>query len=63
MRVSFFRFAWQATCVSTDYLLTGQDGEQSGDVITMDSLRDIQKQVCGIMSQTNTLIAELEAKK
>ena len=50
-------------CVSTDYLLTGQDGEQSGDVITMDSLRDIQKQVCGIMSQTNTLIAELEAKK
>ena len=30
-------------CVSTDYLLTGQDGEQSGDVITMDSLRDIQK--------------------
>lgn len=50
-------------CVSTDYLLTGQDGEQSGDVITMDSLRDIQKQVRGIMSQTNTLIAELEAKK
>ena len=50
-------------CVSTDYLLTGQDGKQSGDVITMDSLRDIQKQVCGIMSQTNTLIAELEAKK
>lgn len=44
-------------------LLTGQDGEQSGDVITMDSLRDIQKQVRGIMSQTNTLIAELEAKK
>ena len=54
-------------CVSTDYLLTGQDGEQSGDVITdvitMDSLRDIQKQVCGIMCQTNTLIAEMEAKK
>ena len=46
-----------------DYLCVSQDGEQSGDVITMDSLRDIQKQVRGIMSQTNTLIAELEAKK
>lgn len=47
-------------CVSTDYLLTGQDGEQSGKAITIGSLRDIQKQVRGIMCQTNTLIAELE---
>ena len=47
-------------CVSTDYLLTGQDGKQSGKAITIGSLRDIQKQVRGIMCQTNTLIAELE---
>ena len=50
-------------CVSTDYLLTGQEGEQSGKAITIGSLRDIQKQVREIMCQTNTLIAELEAKK
>ena len=47
-------------CVSTDYLLTGQDGKQSGKAITIGSLRDIQKQVREIMCQTNTLIAELE---
>lgn len=50
--------------VSTDYLLTGKKGgnnEKLENAIVLNSLHRVQEQLNGIVSQTNMLIAELEA--
>lgn len=51
-------------CVSTDYLLTGQEKQNTAeDAFVIDPLRNIQQQASTLLNQTNYLIAKLEAKK